>query len=129
MKKPSTRLQKLLEQLTPEERNGAILEVALPPGTKLKSRSTREIRAVVREAVVAKAVSEALAKARKQAGLKAKDVAQNLNISAPRVSQLESLESNPTLSTLLQHAHAVGCEVEIILRPRDPKLPLVITAL
>ena len=29
------------------------------------------------------------------------------------------------LPTLLEHAAATGCDVEIILRPRDPRLPLV----
>jgi ribosome-binding protein aMBF1 (putative translation factor) len=122
-------LQALLDQLSPEERQGAILEVRVPKNTPIRTRTPQAMRDEVRQVIAARAVGEALAKARKQAGLKAKDVAVALEISAPRVAQVESLESNLTLSTLLEHAQAVGCEVEIVLRPHDPKLPLVTAAL
>jgi len=122
-------LQNLLEQLLPEERQGQTLKVRLPADTSIRSRSPRAIGETVRETVTAQAVGEALARARKQAGLKAKEVAQTLEVSGPRVAQVESSDSNLTLSTLLEHAQAVGCEVEIVLRPRDPKLPLVMTSL
>jgi predicted XRE-type DNA-binding protein len=121
----SDKLQTLLDQLTPEERNGAILSVRVPKGTVIRTRSPRAMREEVRDVIATRAVGEALAKARKQAGLKAKDVAAMLEVSAPRVAQIESLEANLTLSTLLEHAAATGCEVEIVLRPRDPSLPLV----
>ena len=122
-------LQNLLEQLSPEERQGEILKIQLPADTVLHSRSPGKIHEAVRETVTARAVGEALARARKQAGLKAKEVAFSLDVSGPRVAQVESSSSNLTLSTLLEHAQAVDCEVEIVLRPRDPKLPLVMTSL
>jgi ribosome-binding protein aMBF1 (putative translation factor) len=121
----SDKLQSLLDQLTPEERNGAIFSVRIPKGTVIRTRSPRAMREAVRDVIATRAVGEALAKARKQAGLKAKDVATMLEVSAPRVAQIESLDANLTLSTLLEHAAAIGCEVEIVLRPRDPSLPLV----
>jgi transcriptional regulator with XRE-family HTH domain len=118
-------LQALLDQLSPEERQGAILKVRVPKDTPIRTRTPQALRDEVRQVIAARAVGEALAKARKQAGLKAKDVAAALEVSAPRVAQVESFEANMTLSTLLEHAQAVGCEVEIVLRPLDPKLPLV----
>jgi transcriptional regulator with XRE-family HTH domain len=52
-------------------------------------------------------------------------MASALDISPPRVTQIESDGANLTFATLLEHANASGCEVEIVLRPRDPKLPLI----
>jgi predicted XRE-type DNA-binding protein len=118
-------LQALLDELTPEERAGKPLKVRVPKNTLLPSRSPGAIHNEVRAVIAARAVGDALARARKQAGLRAKDIAATLEISAPRVAQVESLEANLTLSTLLDHAQAAGCEVEIVLRPRDPHLPLV----
>ncbi len=122
-------LQALLDQLSPEERQGATLKVRVPKDTPIRTRTPQAMLGEVRQVIAARAVGEALAKARKQAGLKAKDVAAALEVSAPRVAQVESFEANLTLSTLLEHAQAVGCEVEIVLRPHDPKLPLVMAAL
>ncbi len=119
----SDKLQFLLEQLTPAERSGAVLSVRAP--LPRHTRSPKDLRDEVRDVIATKAVSEALVRARKQAGLKAKDVAAALEVSAPRVAQIEAQGANLMLSTLLEHAAATGCDVEIILRPRDPKLPLV----
>jgi ribosome-binding protein aMBF1 (putative translation factor) len=118
-------LQNLLDQLTPEERAGKTLKVRVPKGTLIPSRTPRALHDEVRAVIAAKAVGEALAQARKQAGLRAKDVAGMLEVSAPRVAQVESSEANLTLSTLMEYASAADCEVEIVLRPRDPNLPLV----
>jgi Helix-turn-helix domain len=125
----SKRLEELMARLTPEERNGAILEVEVPEGTPLPSGSPREMLGVVREVLAVRAVGDALARARQQAGLRAKDIAERLDVSGPRVAQVESSEGNLTLATLLEHAQASGCEVEIVLRPRDPALPLIIAPL
>lgn len=119
------KLQALLEQLSPEERQGATLQVRLPVDIPIQTRTPQVIREEVRQVIATRAVGEALAKARKQAKLKAKDVALALSISTPRVAQVESLEANLTLKTILDHAAAVGYEVEIVLRPQDPKLQQV----
>jgi transcriptional regulator with XRE-family HTH domain len=125
----SKRLDELMARLTPEERNGAILEVEVPEGTPLSGGSPRKMLGVVREALAVRAVGDALARARQQAGLRAKDIAERLDVSGPRVAQVESSEANLTLATLLEHAQASGCEVEIVLRPHDPALPLIIASL
>ena len=119
------RLKELMVRLTPEEQNGAILEVEIPEGIDLPNQTPPEILGEVRQALATRAVGEALARARQQAGLRAKDIANRLDVSAPRVAQVESSESNMTLATLLEHAQASGCEVEIVLRPHDRHLPLI----
>jgi transcriptional regulator with XRE-family HTH domain len=119
------RLNTLMARLTQEERNGAILEVDIPDATPLPNASAQTMLGVVREALTVRAVGEALARARQQAGLRAKDIAERLEVSGPRVAQVESNEANLTLATLLEHAQASGCEVEIVLRPHDPSLPLI----
>jgi transcriptional regulator with XRE-family HTH domain len=119
------RLKSLMARLTPEERNGAILEVDIPDATPFPNGSAQTMLGVVREALTVRAVGEALARARQQAGLRAKDIAERLEVSGPRVAQVESNDANLTLATLLEHAQASGCEVEIVLRPHDPSLPLI----
>jgi predicted XRE-type DNA-binding protein len=119
----------LLESLTPEERTGKTLKVRVPQGTPTPSRPARALGDEAQAVVATRAVGEALSRARKQAGLKAKDVAAALKVSAPRIAQIESLESNPTLLSVVEHASAVGYEVEIVLRPRNPKLALVVAPL
>lgn len=121
----SKRLKELMARLTPEERGGAILEVELPERTLLPTGSVQEMLGEIRQTLAARAVGEALTRARKQAGLRAKDIASRLEVSAPRVAQVESNEANMTLATLLEHAQASGCEVEIVLRPHDRHLPLI----
>jgi transcriptional regulator with XRE-family HTH domain len=125
----SKRLQELLNRLTPAERAGEVLEIQVPDGTRVPGRAPEQILSEVRATLTTKAIGEALIQARKQAGLKAKDMAGALEISPPRVTQIESSGVNLTLATVLEHANASGCEVEIVLRPRDPKLPLITASL
>jgi predicted XRE-type DNA-binding protein len=95
-----------------------------------ETKPERELRtADERPAVATSALAEALTRVRKQAGLRAKDIAAQLEVSAPRIAQVESEGSNITLATLLKYAEAAGCEVEIRLRPHDPSLPTVSTPL
>lgn len=123
--KTTPRLEQLLAQLSPEEKAGKILRVKVPKGTVLRTRSPQAMLEEVRGAIATKALGEALVRARKQAGLKAKDVAEQLEVSAPRIAQVESDGANLTLGALVEYAQAVGCEVEVVLRPRDSKLPVV----
>jgi ribosome-binding protein aMBF1 (putative translation factor) len=113
-------LETLLTQLTPAEKAGAILSVRVPTGTtkKLKTRSPKEISREVQNALIAQAIHEALTTARKEAGLKAKDIARTMNISAARVAQIEAKPSNLTLETLIQYANAADYQVEIILHSK-----------
>jgi transcriptional regulator with XRE-family HTH domain len=123
------RLQELLHRLTPAERAGQTLEVEVPLGVRLPRRTPNQMLLEVQDTLTTKSIGEALTQARKQAGLKAKDMAQSLDVSPPRIAQIESEGANLTLATVLEHAHASDCEVELVLRPRNPKLPSVTAVL
>lgn len=125
----SKRSNELMSRLTPQERAGAIAEIELPAGMPIPRRPPQAMLGEVREALAVRAIGEALARARKQAGLQAKELAVKLEVSAPRVAQVEASDANLTLATVLEHAQASGCEVEIVLRPHDPKLPLITASL
>ena len=123
------KLEQLLATLEPAEKNGDILALSLPKGTLPTGRSPKVILEETRAIIVSNAISQALKQIRRQAGLRGKDIAKSLNVSAARVTQIESQNSNLTLETLMQHAQAANCEVEIILRPKNKNLPEVRTAL
>ncbi len=115
------KIDQLLSQISSQE----ILEVRVPKGTLKPTRSARAILEQAGQVVITQAVHKALTQARKNAGLQAKDVAKQLQISAARVAQIENQPRNLTLETLVQHAQAIGYEVEIVLHPRQKNLPEV----
>lgn len=59
--------------------------------------------------------------ARKRAGMTQEDVAVRMGTKAPAIARLESSGTNykhsPSISTLRKYAHAVGCRLEIHLKP------------
>jgi transcriptional regulator with XRE-family HTH domain len=63
-----------------------------------------------------------LLKARRQAGLTQAEVAARMGTKTPAIARLEagggSLRHSPSVATLRKYAEAVGCRVEIRLRPR-----------
>ncbi len=63
-----------------------------------------------------------LLRARKRAGLTQADVAARMGTQTPAVARLESgggrKRHSPSLGTLRKYAAAVGCDLEIRLRPR-----------
>ena len=63
-----------------------------------------------------------LLKARRQAGLTQAEVAARMGTKTPAVARLEagggSRRHSPSVATLRKYAHAVGCRLEIRLRPR-----------
>src|SRR6266851_7206929 len=69
------------------------------------------------------ALLDELLKARRQAGLTQAEVAARMGTQTPAVARLEAgggrRPHSPSLSTLRKYAHAVGCRLEIRLRPRD----------
>jgi DNA-binding XRE family transcriptional regulator len=123
------KLEQLLATLSPEEKNGAILELDLSNTALPVGRSPKTMLKQTREIILSNAISQALKQIRQQAGLRSKDMAKVLQVSAARVTQIEAQNSNLTLETLLQHAQAANCDVEIVLRPKDKNLPEVRTAL
>ncbi len=59
--------------------------------------------------------------ARKRAGLTQEEVAKRMGTKAPAIVRLEAIitrsKSSPSIKTLRKYAHAVGCALEIHLRP------------
>lgn len=69
------------------------------------------------------ALLDELLKARWRAGLTQAEVAVRMGTRTPAVARLEagggSRRHSPSVATLRKYAHAVGCRLEIRLRPRD----------
>lgn len=61
-----------------------------------------------------------LADARRRAGLTQADLAKRLAISQAAVAQLERADSNPRVATLDRALRAVGAELVVAMRPRQP---------
>src|SRR5580692_9722142 len=68
------------------------------------------------------ALLDELLQARRRAGLTQAEVASRMGTNAPAVARLEAGAGNrrqsPSLATLRKYADAVGCRLEIKLRPR-----------
>ena len=68
------------------------------------------------------ALLDELLKARRRAGLTQAEVAARMGTKTPAVARLEagggSRQHSPSVSTLRKYAQAVGCRLEIRLRPR-----------
>src|SRR5271168_961906 len=71
------------------------------------------------------ALLDELLRARQRAGLTQAEVAARMGTKTPAVARLEagggSKRHSPSVATLRKYAHAVGCRLEIRLRPRDAK--------
>jgi transcriptional regulator with XRE-family HTH domain len=69
------------------------------------------------------ALLDELLKARRRAHLTQADVATRMGTKAPAVARLEagggSRAHSPSVATLRKYAQAVGCRLEIRLRPRE----------
>src|SRR5205809_3721998 len=69
------------------------------------------------------ALLDELLRARQRAGLTQAEVAARMGTKTPAVARLEagggSRKHSPSVSTLRKYARAVGCRLEIRLRPRD----------
>jgi DNA-binding XRE family transcriptional regulator len=68
------------------------------------------------------ALLDELLKARRRAGLTQAEVAARMGTKTPAVARLEagggSRKHSPSVTTLRKYAEAVGCRLEIRLRPR-----------
>ena len=69
------------------------------------------------------ALLDELLKARRQAGLTQAEVAARMGTQTPAVARLEagggSRQHSPSVATLRKYAQAVGCRLEIRLKPRN----------
>src|SRR5438477_890826 len=69
------------------------------------------------------AILDELLHARQRAGLSQAEVARRMGTKAPAVARLEagggSQRHSPSIATLRKYAQAVGCRLEIRLRPSD----------
>src|SRR6266478_6001627 len=72
------------------------------------------------------ALLDELLRARRRAGLTQAEVARRMGTKTPAVARLEagggSKRHSPSLATLRKYAAAVGCRVEIRLRPRGKRM-------
>src|SRR5215467_4990492 len=68
-----------------------------------------------------------LLRARRRAGLTQAEVAKRMGTKTPAVARLEagggSRRHSPSVATLRKYAQAVGCRLEIRLRPRERRKP------
>ena len=66
-----------------------------------------------------------LLKARREAGLTQAEVAARMGTKTPAVARLEAgggrSRHSPSVATLRKYAHAVGCRLEIRLRPSEKR--------
>src|SRR5438105_13469522 len=73
------------------------------------------------------ALLDELLRARRQAGLTQAEVAARMGTKTPAVARLEagggSQRHSPSVSTLRKYARAVGCRLEIRLRPSGGREP------
>jgi transcriptional regulator with XRE-family HTH domain len=73
------------------------------------------------------ALLDELLKARRRAGLTQAQVAARMGTKTPAVARLEagggSRQHSPSVATLRKYARAVGCRLEIRLRPRNAGKP------
>src|SRR5712691_5839982 len=73
------------------------------------------------------ALLDELLKARRQAGLTQAEVAARMGTKTPAVARLEagggSRQHSPSVATLRKYARAVGCRLEIRLRPHNGRKP------
>ncbi len=62
---------------------------------------------------------DALIAARKRCGLSQSQVAQRMGTQTPAISRIESTSNqhSPSIRTLQKYARAVGCSLEVTLRP------------
>src|SRR6516162_4319521 len=69
------------------------------------------------------ALLDELLRARRHAGLTQAEVAKRMGTKPPAVARLEAggggKRHSPSIATLRKYAHAVGCRLEIRLRPQE----------
>lgn len=61
-----------------------------------------------------------LVRIRHRAKLSQKEIAKRLGVSQPRVAEIESMDNDPRLSTLIEYARAVGAEIRVV-QVNEPK--------
>jgi transcriptional regulator with XRE-family HTH domain len=88
--------------------------------TMLSSRAVRKEYDRLDEEFV---LIEQLIKARLRAGLSQAQVARRMGTQAPAICRIESIDSkhSPSIRTLQRYAAAVGCDLELSLRPSKTK--------
>ena len=100
---------------TPKTHNEMVAEWMHDPDFKAEYDALEEEYQLLRE----------MLQARKRAGLTQKDVAERMGTKAPAVARLEASgtreKHSPSISTLRKYAHAVGCRLEIHLKPFSKK--------
>lgn len=66
------------------------------------------------KALAAEELRFQLLESRQRAGLTQEEIAKRLGVSQPRVAEIESMDNDPRLSTLIEYARAVGAEIRVV---------------
>ena len=114
MTEPSENLLALMEQ--PERK--AVL--GKPPAGMLSDPiSPNQLERTFQEALAVKTVGEMIATARAQRQMSARQVAERVNVSHPRVLAVEKSGVDIEIKTLVNYAKALGYDVQLSLKPRE----------
>src|SRR5262245_30006669 len=107
--------QKDKRVVTPETHDAMVAEWMTDPAFKAEYERLEDEYQLLHE----------MLHARKRAGLTQGDVAERMGTKAPAIARLEASgareKHSPSLSTLRKYAHAVGCKLEIHLKPFSEK--------
>ncbi|WP_216325991.1 helix-turn-helix domain-containing protein [Deinococcus aestuarii] len=89
----------------------------LPEGL-LTQESRAGIEADYQDALNAENLAHAWKIARQRAQITAKELARRRQLTKGRLSQIENASHNPTVTSLAEHADALGYTVKVVLVPR-----------
>lgn len=100
----------------PKAHNAMVTEWMKDPNFKAEYDALKEEYQLLREMI----------HARKRAGLTQEEVAERMGTKAPAIARLEASniqgKHSPNVSTLRKYATAVGCKLEIHLKPFSKKI-------
>ena len=114
MHKPNKDLLKLMKQA---ERKASLGKP--PTGMLSESMNIDQLEDTLKEAVVVKTVGEMIAAARAQRELSARQVAESIKVSHPRVLAVEKTELDIEVKTLVHYAEALGYDVQLSFKPKE----------
>lgn len=99
-----------------EQPDGYIVSGPLPQG---EGYSAPELQAIFHEALLEQTLGQALQDARKHRGLSGSELARRLSVTPMRVHQLERVQGNVEMQTLVRVANALEYDLTLTLTPRE----------
>ena len=114
MTEPNKDLLDLMEQ--PERK---AVRGKPPSGMLSDSINPNQLGQVFQEALAVKTVGEMISAARAQRKMSARQVAEQISVSHPRVLAVEKSDVDLEIRTLVNYAEALGYDVQLSLKPRE----------